>query len=194
MVLCFKLNNKERQDNIYEKKIRRSWNVQRFSRGVDYINPFGNVALDIEDKDLAKLLLSICSPDYMGASEYEWGALPKCLGKMWKTPLEMGNTDINDVKVYVIYPTQDVGWRDDKISFDQYVKDINSIYNMVDVRGDKMNEVCKRDYGSFNKAINKENDKTIGWLSLCNHYAWFLDKNIAKKFGVLVNYKQEEEK
>jgi hypothetical protein len=171
-------------------RIRQSWKVQRFNKGVDYINPFGNVALEIDDKKLVKVLTSIIEPDYMGAAEYEWGAFPKCLAKMWDTPLEIDNTKINDTKVYVVYPTQDMFWEDDKISFEAYIKDINAMYNMTDTRGGKVNEIAKSDYGSFKQAIDGKNDKTIGWLSLSNHYAWFLNEDIAINFGKLVNYKQ----
>ena len=59
--------------------------MQRLKRSAGFINPWGNTALDIKNKDVAKLFMSIVDPSYMGAAEYEWGALPECLSKMWDT-------------------------------------------------------------------------------------------------------------
>ena len=134
----------------------------------------------------------------MGAAEYEWGALPKCLGKMWDADLKMGVFEDLVVKVYVIYPTKVVRWKGcefeevKNFSVQAYTKDINTIYHKINSMGTPIDEICKGDHGSFRKAIIKrkvynEERKTIGWLSLCNNYAWFLDKEVADKFAKLVN-------
>tara|TARA_Y100000593_G_scaffold43811_1_gene83661 strand:- start:4107 stop:4535 length:429 start_codon:yes stop_codon:yes gene_type:complete len=137
--------------------------------------------------------MSIVDVDYMGSAEYEWGALPECLGKMWDYSLKTHSITINNKKVYIIYPWKTIKWKGTefeeitKYYIDCYTNDINNIYNMVNPRGEEQTEICKSDYGSFRDVINGKNDKNIGWLSISNNYAWFIDKNIANQFTKLVN-------
>tara|TARA_Y100000593_G_scaffold62392_1_gene115574 strand:+ start:1577 stop:2110 length:534 start_codon:yes stop_codon:yes gene_type:complete len=177
--------------------------VQRFNKGVEYVNPFGNVANELDNKELASALTSIVELDYMGAAEYEWGALPKCLAKMWDADLDIQEALIHDDNdnrhiINIVYPKKSIKhWKDEPqvdIYIKEYLNDIKAIYNMTNSIGEQVKEIAKNDYGSFNKAINGKDDKTIGWLSLDHNYAWFLDEKIALSFGKLVgvskNYQQ----
>ena len=66
---------------------RTTWLVQRYSPGAGFVNPFGDMNREIGNEVAQKLIADVVSPDYMGAAEYEWGAYPKCLEKMFEHEL-----------------------------------------------------------------------------------------------------------
>ena len=60
---------------------RPSWIVQQLLLPVGFHNPFGNIlgTLNNVGRDIFS---KIFDPKYMGAAEFEWGALPDSLGRM----------------------------------------------------------------------------------------------------------------
>jgi len=152
--------------------------VQRYSSGTGSINPYGDMNKQINNDIAQKLVSELVSPDYMGAAEYEWGAYPKCLEKMFEHELVVEEYDGFDIPIYIVAAD---------ISFAKLC--IHFLYNDTEPVNDYggYNEVSKNDYGSFKQTVLGQNRlNTIGWLSLEGHYAWFTDKDIAKTFKQLL--------
>ena len=59
----------------------RSWIVQRLSKPTKFLNPYGNT-IDFDDKDSIDRVAKVFSTDYMGAFEYEHGALGQSMSRM----------------------------------------------------------------------------------------------------------------
>ena len=149
---------------------RTTWLVQRYSPGTGFINLYGDMNQQIGNKVAQKLISDLVSPDYMGAAEYEWGAYPECLAKMYEHELIVKEYDGFDIPIYIVAADIDFA----KVC-------IHLIYNDTEL------EVSKNDYGSFKKTVlGKNRQNTIGWLSLNGYYAWFTDKDIAKTFKQLL--------
>ena len=160
---------------------RTIWLVQRYSPGTGFINPWGDMNKQIGNEVAQKLISDLVSPDYMGAAEYEWGAYPECLAKMYEHELVVKEYDGFDIPIYIVAADIDFA----KVC-------IHLIYNETKLINNSWSdntydEVSKADYGSFKKTVlGKNRQNTIGWLSLNGYYAWFTDKDIAKTFKQLL--------
>ena len=167
---------------------RTIWLVQRYSPGTGFINPWGDMNKQIGNEVAQKLISDLVSPDYMGAAEYEWGAYPECLAKMYEHELVVKEYDGFDIPIYIVAADIDFA----KVC-------IHLIYNETKLINNSWSdntydEVSKADYGSFKKTVlGKSRQNTIGWLSLKGHYAWFTDENIAKTFKQLLTPDEWEE-
>ena len=159
---------------------RTIWLVQRYSPGTGFINPFGDMNGQIGNEVAQKLIADVVSPDYMGAAEYEWGAYPKCLEKMFEHELVVEEYDGFDIPIYIVAASIDFA----KVCIHYLYNETELVNSYSD---NSYNEVSKADYGSFKKTVlGKSRQDTIGWLSLKGHYAWFTDENIAKTFKQLL--------
>jgi hypothetical protein len=154
-----------------EMKEISNWLVARLSKPVGHINPFGSYTPQTELNEIVKF-------DYMGAAEYEYGAIPKCLAKLWDSELvfESWNAPGEAVieQVHIIY-----------IKNDDIIDIINSIQDIYESGKDKIvREVSKGDYGSYYKALNNVSQDygSIGWINIEHNFAWFIDKEIAVDF------------
>jgi len=167
---------------------RTTWLVQRYSPGTGFINLYGDMNQQIGNEVAQKLISDLVSPDYMGAAEYEWGAYPECLAKMYEHELVVKEYDGFDIPIYIVAADIDFA----KVC-------IHLIYNETKLINNSWSdntydEVSKADYGSFKKTVlGKSRQNTIGWLSLKGHYAWFTDENIAKTFKQLLTPDEWEE-
>jgi hypothetical protein len=149
-----------------------TWLVQRFEKPTGHINPFGDVNAEVGHKDTQEKLMNIVSPAYMGAFEYECGSYSECLAAMYEAEsLELVTIDIFPRIIHLI--TSDI---------DRDVEEIHKLY----VDSDAGKEVSKNDSGSFRRVMCNEDDRTVGWMSLKGHYAWFIDKSVAREFFSLL--------
>ena len=163
-----------------------NWLVQRVSKPKDYVNPFNNT-----DKAAQTTLMNVISFDYMGAAEYEHGAVNECLSDMWEGELNFHKINIpgkyND-KYKMMYLVVLKGTADS-------LDDILTAITEVLYKGKGDDEVSKADYGSYYRALT-ETDKrfipdTKGWINLKHRFAWFIDKEMAHNFANHLNQIEE---
>lgn len=124
------------------------------------------------------LLKTIFSFNYMGAAEYEFGALPASLKEMAANIKKYSTWihAINHTPVYVLAPI------DSKEEINIRLDEIASNKPYIKCGCDLDVAVGK------SKWTKKENCKTIGYLELDNHFAFFVQKHpweqFCKLFGV----------
>lgn len=145
------------------------------------------------------LLRGIWQFDYMGAAEFEWGAVPEALSKMAKADLVASSFSIplrevakqwrdkskkepdGEATVYVLAPA---GWE-------------NEIEHRVRAWAADSNddEFRLKEYTRLAAAIRpaEEWDKeTCGWLELDNGYAFFTDREMWEQASALFGVATEE--
>lgn len=179
--------------------MRSSWLIQRLNKPRGHINPFSfggglrNGGLSDEAMDL---LNGIFSFDYMGAAEFEFGAVPKTLREMAKNskkyeaftiqiPLNKVEKDWRDKSeseisgeavIYVICNKNDieeVASRIEGYAFHRYNSNLKETTRLATVL---------RPHGEF---IND----TQGWLELDNGYFFFINREMWEKVAELFEIK-----
>lgn len=168
--------------------MRNSWLVQRLNKpwiGHERLAAFGeafqfgggrrNGGLSDEAMDLIR---GIWSFDYMGASEYEWGAVPEGLNKMARAKLVAfsfpGIPDDDGSTVYVVCPEE----------MCQEVQE--RVAGWAAGEGPET-----RDFIGIDRTLRPESEwdgENVGWVELDNGFAFFTDKTMFEKtcrlFGV----------
>lgn len=125
--------------------------------------------------DAMKLLRPIFSFDYMGSSEFEWGAVPECLDRIAKsvdsytTWVEV----INTANVFIIGPKK-----------------------LKEQITDRLWDIAryKRDFKEnphFKESLAEEKyyARTKGWLELDNNFFFFKDETMFKETAALFGIK-----
>ena len=175
--------------------------VQRLNNSLLSVNPFNST-----DKEAQDSLDTIVGFDYMGAAEFEYGAVTECLDvmsnsdylKLTSFALESPDVAIDKpcsiyvVRLSIIKDEYDSEW-DEKCSVD----DVNEAIIINYRKGydrfikDRGYTITKNDYGSFFKVLNhdkffsnKTRENTVGWLDVENRFAWFTDKQVAQNFYI----------
>ena len=168
----------------------RSWIVQRLNKPTKTLNPYGNT-IDFDDKDSIDRVAKVFSTDYMGAFEYEHGALGESMSRMYENDF----TNIEeychyhkegiDFRCYVVY-TINIDWKIGKIKNQRQFVEQCIQKNYID-GSNGGEEVAKNDYGSFYKRVNGEwdSEELMGWYDLRNDFAWFLELEDAENFKSL---------
>ena len=143
-------------------------------------------------KEAMNILNSIFSFDYMGSAEFEYGAVPKALSKIfedktivakeitvgykykdWKSRKELAGSNT----VFIICPKEDLK---------EVCKRIQ-VYGNREYRRDT--EYDTKERVCLDEALAKGSEsRTCGWLELDNGYFFFTDKemfeNVCKLFGI----------
>ena len=148
--------------------VKNDWLIQLLNSPKGYVNPFG-----VTDSNAQNHLKDVVDFVWMGAAEFEHGAVSECLADMWDNNLMMSSHKFpeGDGKTYyIIYQEKD--------NIDVINTNIINNYKKGQAGGQ---EVSKNDFGSFYNAMTGEN-KTKGWLCLGGRYAWFVDYDLAKNF------------
>jgi hypothetical protein len=166
----------------------RTWLVQRLNKPfkADHLlakcNPFSfgggylNGGLTDEAMDLLRPILDF---DYMGAAEFEWGAVPKTFAQLkdWAIAGELvgEEREIQGIKVFLLCHKD--------MSKDAW-------HNIeLDAKG----ELSLKEPSRFRDIIDppeylKKRDwepRTFGWLEIDNHFVWTVDENMEKGFRAL---------
>lgn len=186
--------------------MRRSWLVQRLNKpheglgafGVD--NPFsfgGGLRNGGLSNDAMSLLRQLFSFDYMGASEFEWGAVPKALQGMAK--------DAADLRAFtVVIPLASVppNWKDKTGTTPDGVAEvyvicrhahINAVVGRVESWATKENADLKESLHltSTLRPHGEWDGRTVGWLELDNGFLFFTDRDMwlgtCELFGVIAD-------
>jgi hypothetical protein len=168
-------------------EMKRTWLIQRLRPPMRQRNPFAfgggkvNGGLSANAMDL---LMSAFSFDYMGAAEYEWGAVPEALEEMVKADLLAWRTDVQccqDCEPKIVYVLGPKGWRDE-------------IDTRIQTWGqEKYNRDIRDSTLLYRTLFDDEQAEwlPVGWLELDNGFAFFTDAemwgNVATLFGVEVN-------
>ena len=126
-----------------------------------------------ENRDYKKGIDSIVHFDYMGSSEFEWGALPESLGKI--------RDSINDY-TYLDVPIKDkvitVFCKDSqKSEIKQYLTELSE------------NKWHLQEYSDFDNYINPQFMKSITdfWWDISNHLMfWRKDNEFESKFKTII--------
>lgn len=130
---------------------------------------------NFEDRDYKKGIDSIVSFQYMGSSEFEWGALPESLSRI---------RDMIDQYIYMPVPMGDktimVFCKKDRV--DEIKPYLISLAN---------NDMHLKEYSDFNSYIKPskyDNCRTNFWWDLENHLMfWVKDDKFTKKFKSVIN-------
>jgi hypothetical protein len=128
------------------------------------------------------LFSEIFSFDYMGAAEFEYGAVPKCFESIAKNGhnyILCSLLEINNSKIYIICKKTHI------LSIIKRVKEI-ALNKVVCL------EITRFDTAvGLNKNIKKENCNTIGWVDILNEFIFFTDEKAAIKTAELFLVKYE---
>jgi hypothetical protein len=139
------------------------------------------------------LLKDIFRFDYMGAAEFEWGAVPKSLSFLFENA-QKGDVVAARIPVPYKYKAWDEKIEKRGISPVWYIchKDhelevINRINNFAVGKGEHTKERVKLDSAMGGDQYSKDN---IGWLEIDNHYMFFTDQEAFNKMIQLLGIKE----
>jgi len=171
-----------------KKEFKRTWLLQRLqtSRGQDYNNPFlfgGGLKNGGLAEDAYKMLNGCFSFDYMGAAEYEFGAIPETLQQIAKDIKDYSTCEIliNKMPVYVVFNNN---FKEETV---ERVKELSK--GTTQTKG----------YNDFNSALGlnkyspKEKCRTIGWMELDNGFFFFTEKQAFDRLCTLFGLKSENQ-
>lgn len=171
-------------------KLQRTWLVQRLNKPYQTENTLSNLSETFAfggglingglSKEAMNLLRPIFRFDYMGAAEFELGAVPKSLSYIFEHVKEYAAHTITIAKqsVFVIAPQV-------------FTKEIDEVLNQLAKNKIYCKESVLLDVAlGLSKYYPKEKCNTIGWLELDNHFMFFVDevayKKVATLFGMAV--------
>jgi len=168
-------------------EFRSTYLVQRLQKPRGHVNPFSfggglkNGGLSDEAFDLLKNVVSF---DYMGAAEFEFGAVPKTFNKMVRSPL--------------LWFQMSIGIKDGKVSTAKKVDAQIPVYIICSLNDathvkarilELAQNKCRLKMGSgFPGALIPQNEwdsDNCGWLELDNGFMFFTDYEMYVKMGEL---------
>ncbi len=119
-------------------------------------------------------LSKIFAFDYMGAAEYEWGAIPESLGKMWdagsRKELVAGVLKLEEGDVFYICNKQ-------------IEREMRTVIKRIAHGG-----IRTRDYVGLREAMKNKDRKPgelAGWIELDNSFMFFVDRPMFEKSAKL---------
>jgi hypothetical protein len=163
--------------------MNRSYLIQRLSKPAGKVNPFsfgGGLVNGGLSKEAMGILTGIFSFDYMGATEFEWGAVPAALQFIAESADKKGVGVVSGQHQGVFY-----------IAPKPYEAGVKAVIDglLADEGTLRLEEYCglkdamdpKADRGMFYK-------NNVGWLELNNGFFMFTDhemfENTKRLFGV----------
>lgn len=167
-----------RKLTLTDKMNRRTHLIQRLRNPTGQVNPFsfgGGLVNGGFSKQGMSLVGTVCSFDYMGSSEFEWGAVPEAFRFMGEQASE-GNLVFGQVSnVFYICPSQ----------YESGVKEVIEKL-LVDEYSFRLREHCGlKDYFSGKNEFNRD---IVGWVELDNGFMFFTDEtmfdNMKKLYGL----------
>lgn len=194
--------------------MKRTWLIQRLRKPIQ-IDPARTDAMAILQRENpftfggglrrgglsaeAFKLLSHCFEfDYMGAAEFEFGAVPQAIGEIAKNKLVMreitlagtrivktkkGRTKYSSPEITKVEPTTYAVYVLAPESLIDYALDLvpKLAENKVELKaGSGLNRILDKRVGDSDYI-----DRTAGWLELDNGFFFFIDKEMAEKTQAL---------
>lgn len=129
--------------------------------------------------DAFKLLKNIFEFDYMGAAEYEFGAIPQYFKEVVSNRKDYRSweTTINKTPIYVV----------GLIALKSEIND--RLAQIAKQKAGYIKCECDLDHAvGLNKYSPKENCRTVGWLEMSNNFAFFTDKEVFDNFCNLFEF------
>jgi hypothetical protein len=164
-------------------EFRSSWLVQRLERplpgdsllGKD--NPFsfgGGIKNGGLSDEAMKLLRGIFSFDYMGAAEFEWGAVPEALSKIARSDLVAFWFNVPDHTIFVLAPAE---WRTEvEARIREFTRDYGDDYYHLK-ESTLLHQVLYEDDPKRREFYERYG----GWLELNNGFLFFTDEEMWAK-------------
>jgi len=151
-----------------------SYLVQRLKKPLGDWNPFSFGGGGGHFSEEAQAILSqVCSFEYMGSAEFEWGEVPRALEQISKGEYCSRLFQIEGTEVYAIVPVGLEGECCDRI------REFGSKpYHTT-------KEVVKF-WDALFPTKTKFPADTVGWIELDNGFAWFIDKEMFNQFCQLL--------
>lgn len=164
-----------------KKQMSNSWLVQRLRAPMGGVNPFsfgGGYKNGGLSDQAADLLRAVWSFDYMGAAEFEFGAVPKALNAMMSDRKHLATFTVDGLArpVFVVCPE---AWRDGVTA---------RIEGWADPDCGKRPRT--KESVRLHDALVDETDEwaPVGWLELDNGFLFFVDetmwRNACHLFGI----------
>ncbi len=160
-----------------KEKMKRTYLIQRLKNPMGQVNPFsfgGGLTNGGFSKEAMNLVGSVCSFDYMGSAEFEWGAVPEAFRFMGEQAVKNNLISGKTNDVFYICPSQyESGVKEviEKLLLDEYVFRLKEYCGLKDHFSDK----------------NKRGRNTVGWVELDNGFMFFVDEimfeNMKKIYG-----------
>ena len=191
------------------KELRNSYLIQRLQKPYTGCegNPFvfgGGKLRGGINKEAYALINQIFRFDYMGAAEFEFGAVPKSLDAIrvgFENDLVVtGEIKIKDIPVYYACHKDvqnEVETRIKEFGEGKYKGRTKERVVFADVIStiQKKNNPSKEPQSKREKEWAEQDAKYyleyIGWLEIDNHFIWFVDKNAFDKFTHLFGKEAE---
>lgn len=172
---------------ILKSKMDRSFLIQRLTKPFGKLNPFafgGGLKNGGLSDQSANIVSNIFAFDYMGAAEFEWGAVPAAVAFIADQASKRGKIICGTHRdVYYICPTSyEQGVKDliDKLFEDEFslnLKERCGLKKAVDTR-----------YANILTDGKNHLYDTVGWLELDNGFFFFTDsvmyENTKSLFGI----------
>ncbi len=169
--------------------LNNTWLVQRLNmplKDSNFINPFNPSINSIPEKAL-KLLQTLFTIDYMGAAEFEFGAIPKSLSIILSNEFNFipFRVTLEDKYTCYVYCKEEVK--------DEVVERVKELFK-------KNSSIRLKEYSNFRESYIKPvyqnthyQAKTIGWLELDNNFFIFKTKELMNAWLKLIGKKEIEE-
>lgn len=144
--------------------------LSKAGEGFSFGGGMRNGGLGPEAMDLLRPIFGF---DYMGAAEFEFGAVPKSMSEIAKSIKEYGNHEVK-LKDHIVY------------AFCKN-KDINEIKKLIeDIYKDEY-KLSLKEYPRLKDSLNEKEftSDIIGWLELDNNFFFFKDKKAFDKLTEL---------
>lgn len=145
-----------------------------------------------------KYLSEICVFDYMGSSEYEFGAIPESLITMGKIGENLRGYNFSCPYLCTFWDRKTKGNKEQKGTRDVYVICTkHHIVEAVDYITDlaRGEDHCKeRTKVAQSLAEHEWSENTLGWFDLVNYFMFFKDLEMYNNFCVLLGVKGSYEK
>lgn len=174
-------------------QLKTTWLVQRLKKPYkgNADNPFnfgGGLLRGGMNEEIYRVLNQIFTFDYMGAAEFEFGAVPKAIDSIAKGFGEgvgvTGEFEIDGVPVYYL------AHKNAEKETVQRIKDL--------AKDPYITKIRLKEWTAFDDAIAARNGtlvnkrgfesamECIGWIELDNRFMFFVDKEAFEKFKMLV--------
>jgi hypothetical protein len=185
--------------------LKRTWLVQRLCKpynspgilGLDSPFAFGgglrNCGLSGEVMDLLRPIFRF---DYMGAAEFEFGAVPKALGR-----LAENHKHLTPFSIAIALADVEAGWREKETpaagaKAEVFILCQRSHAEQVEER---VRELARKDYSlkeatrlpSTLRPSSQYDGETVGWLELDNGFLFFTDRDMWAATSALFGVKVE---
>lgn len=172
----------DRELTLADEIVRESYLIQRLQKPLGKVNPFsfgGGLVNGGLSNDAMNMLKDIFSFDYMGSSEFEWGAVPNALRFIAKQACNDNLVaDIMECNqgeyVYYIAPKQ-------------YEEDVKKRITQLRNNELRLKEYCGLNT-YFDGFLGNERKDICGWIELDNGFMFFTNEdmfiNTCKLFGI----------